>query len=138
MKLIRIFGQWYVHPDERRGEQPNDTGRWRLAFEGVPAGESVRVNGMMQPLRDGAVEIAAPSARIALELRLTSGANEQVETLVFNGDKLIPAAMDVEAFILRLACYMEKLERRVGDDERDIQVICDKKQGAYYLGGARR
>ncbi|MBR0443736.1 MAG: hypothetical protein IIX15_05285 [Clostridia bacterium] len=138
MKLIKIFGEWYVHPDERGGEQPKDTGRWILIFEGAPSGAQACINGKAQLLQAGAVEITAPSARLEIELRLPSGESESVEVLVFNGDKLLPAAIDIEVFMLQLARRIECLEGRVDDEERDIRGIRDKKQGAYFLGGTRK
>lgn len=138
MILIRIFDRWYVHPDERSGEQPNDLGRWVLRFDGAPDGARACINGKLQPLVDGTVEITARAARLSMDLWLPSGAREEVECLVFNGDRLLPGTVKADAFMLWLACRLQDLEQRVGDDERDIQGIRDKKQGAYFLGGAKQ
>lgn len=138
MKFICIFDRWYIEPEDRGGASVDDRGMLTLQFIGVSARAIARVNGQLKRLEGENVSLRANEGAYSLTLLFPNGKVQEVEDLTVSKGRLIPSGLCSDKLLLEIAERLQDLEQRVGDDERDIQGIRDKKQGAYFLGGAKQ
>ena len=138
MVLTRIFGNWFVHKDNRNGVQPEDDGRFLLRLEGESAQGQLCINGRFQVLTGGEARVWPDHDELSLELHTPEGKTEPVETLVLIKGRLFPKPLDADAMLLLLAERLQALEMRVDQEENEINNINKKRRGALYLGGAEQ
>ena len=135
MKYFRVFGKWYISPEDRGGCEVTDDGSAALMFDGLEDGAQILVDGRRVRAERGNITLSAKEGSHEITVLLPSGEAQAAEDVLILGGRLLPSGFCRDDFLLELAERVQALEAAEAQDRRALKKINDKNSGKYFLGG---